>query len=147
MAPCKVSATVKATPETIWNTVFEPMKWESWDPDLNAVSDVSTDGCEEGTTCIFAMKDGNNIPIALSNVEKNKSVDFKGSVAGGIIRAEGKVLITPVDATTSKIDYSFALLGFVGSLVSMIKKKEVVGGTQGGLDNMVRLSEEAQKQK
>jgi len=27
------------------------------------------------------------------------------------------------------------------------KKKEVVGGTQGGLDNMVKLSEEAQKQK
>ena len=38
MAPCEVSATCKATPETIWNTVFEPMKWESWDPDLNAVS-------------------------------------------------------------------------------------------------------------
>eukprot|EP01083_Nonionella_stella_P007425 21467_1 len=132
MAPCEVSATVKATPETIWNTCFEPMKWESWDPDLNEVKDVSTDGCEEGTTCIFAMKDGSNIPITLSNVEKNKSVDFKGSVAGGIIRAEGKVLISSVDASTSKIDYSFALLGIMGSLVAMIKKKEVVGGTQSG---------------
>ena len=147
MAPCEVSATVKATPETIWSMCFEPMKWESWDPDLNEVKDVSTDSCEEGTTCIFAMKDGSNIPITLSNVEKNKSVDFKGSVGGGIIRAEGKVLITPIDTATSKIDYSFALLGFIGSIVSMIKKKEVVGGTQGGLDNMVKLSEEAQKQK
>jgi len=71
MAPCEVSATVKATPETIWSTCFEPMKWESWDPDLNAVSDVSTDCCEEGTTCVFEMKDGSNIPITLSNVEKN----------------------------------------------------------------------------
>ena len=33
MAPCEVSATVAATPDTIWQTCFEPMKWEQWDPD------------------------------------------------------------------------------------------------------------------
>eukprot|EP00571_Detonula_confervacea_P017293 CAMPEP_0172297612 /NCGR_PEP_ID=MMETSP1058-20130122/568_1 /TAXON_ID=83371 /ORGANISM="Detonula confervacea, Strain CCMP 353" /LENGTH=92 /DNA_ID=CAMNT_0013006781 /DNA_START=184 /DNA_END=462 /DNA_ORIENTATION=+ len=91
------------------------------------------------------MNDGSNIPFTLSNVEKNKSVDFKSSLFGGIIKCEGKVLITPVDASTSKIDYSFELFGIVGSLVAMLKKKEVVGGTQGGLDNMVKRSEEAQK--
>ena len=149
MAPCEVSATVSATPETIWSTCFEQVKdFAAWDPDLKAVNDVSGDGtCQEGTTCIFAMNDGSNIPITLSNVTKNKSVDFKGGVLGGIVRAEGKVLITKVDSATSKIDYSFELLGFVGSLVAMVKKKEVVGGTQGGLDNMVKMSEEAQKQK
>ena len=57
------------------------------------------------------MNDGSNIPITLSNVEKNKSVDFKGGVAAGLVKAEGKVLISPVDTTTSKIDYSFELLG------------------------------------
>ena len=35
--------------------------------------------------------------------------------------------------------------GLIGSVVSFMKKKDVVGGTQGGLDNMVKLSEEAQK--
>ena len=149
MAPCEVSATVSATPETIWSTCFEQVKeWHAWDPDLKAVNDVSGDGtCQEGTTCTFAMNDGSNIPITLTNVTKNKSVDFKGGVLGGIVRAEGKVLITKVDSTTSKIDYSFEMLGFVGSLVAMVKKKEVVAGTQGGLDNMVKMSEEAQKQK
>lgn len=63
------------------------------------------------------------------------------------MRAEGKVRIAAVDDATSKIDYSFELLGFVGSLVAMVKKKEVVGGTQGGLDNMIKMSGEAQKQK
>jgi hypothetical protein len=34
--------------------------------------------------------------------------------------------------------------GLIGYMVSFIKKNDVVGGTQGGLDNMVKLSEEAQ---
>mmetsp|Transcript_5907 Transcript_5907/g.10152 ORF Transcript_5907/g.10152 Transcript_5907/m.10152 type:complete len:113 (+) Transcript_5907:247-585(+) len=112
------------------------------------MKDVSgAGGCEEGATCIFAMNDGSNIPIILSNVEKNKNVDFKGCVFGGIVRAEGKVMISPVDSSTSKIDYSFEMKGFVGSIVAKLKKKEVVEGTQGGLDNMVKMSEEAQKEK
>ncbi|KAL7530796.1 hypothetical protein ACHAWF_003516 [Thalassiosira exigua] len=151
MAPIEVSATVAAAPETVWNACFEPMKWEAWDPDLKEVTDVSTPGsCREGTTCTFAMNDGSRIPISLSNVVRNESVDFKGGVAGGLVKATGKVRITPVDddapnAPTSRIEYSFELGGLLGSLVGMVKKRECVEGTQGGLDNMVKLSEEAQK--
>ncbi len=104
MAPVEVSSNVAATPETIWETCFVPMKWETWDPDLKELKDVSG-GCEEGTTCIFAMKDGSDIPITLSNVVKEKSVDFSGGVMGGMIGAVGKVVITPVTSMTSKIDY------------------------------------------
>ena len=144
MAPIEASATVAATPETIWQTCFAPMKWESWDPDLKAVTDVSG-GCEDGTTCIFAMKDGNNIPIKLSNVVKNESVDFSSGMFYGLLGAEGKVKISSLDDDTSKIDYSFELKGFLGSIVSVVKKKECVEGTEGGLANMVKLSEDAQK--
>jgi len=104
MPAVEVSSTVAATPETIWATCFDDMKWESWDPDLIKVKNVSG-GCENGTTCVFAMKDGNRIPITLSNVEKNKSVNFSGGVFGGIARAEGKVVISAVDESNSKIDY------------------------------------------
>lgn len=145
MAPIEFSARAAATPETIWRTCFEPMKWEQWDPDLREVKDVSGDGrCEEGTTCIFAMNDGQEIPITMTNVVRNKSVDFRGGFLRGAIRAEGKVRITPVDPSTSEIYYSFELSGFVGMLVTMLKRREVVGGTKGGLDNMVKLAEEAQ---
>lgn len=120
------------------------MKWENWDPDLKAINDLSG-GCENNTSMVFAMNDGSNIPITLSNVVKNKSVDFKGGALGGLLKAEGKIRITPVDETTSKIDYSFELLGAFGPLVALVKKKEVVEGTQGGLDNMVKMSKEAQK--
>lgn len=104
MPPHEVSATVAATPETIWNTCFEHMKWETWDPDLTEVKDVSG-ACENGTTCVFAMKDGSNFPITLSNTEKYKSLNFAGGVFGGIVSAEGKIVISAVDAANSKIDY------------------------------------------
>ena len=106
MTICAVSSNVAATPETIWKACFSHMKWERWDPDLNAVKKVSGNGdCEEGTTCIFAMADGTDIPITLSNVVMNKSVDFNGGKLGGMVRAEGTVRITPIDSMNSKIDY------------------------------------------
>ena len=63
----------------------------------------------------------------------------------GLLGAEGKIRISSVDDATSKIDYSFELKGFLGSIVSVVKKKECVEGTEGGLANMVKLSEDAQK--
>lgn len=146
------TANVAATPETIWRTCFEYMNWESWDPDLREVRDVSGDGrCHEGTSCTFCMNDGQDIPITLTNVIPNESVDFGGGFLRGTIRAEGKVRIAAKGAVsedhapTSEIKYSFELLGFVGMLVTMLKKKQVVEGTRVGLDNMVKMSEEAQK--
>ena len=39
----------------------------------------------------------------------------------------------------------FGFEGLLGGVVSLFMNNAVVGGTQGGLDNMVKLSEEAQK--
>jgi hypothetical protein len=156
-APSMVEFTanaVAATPETIWRTCIESMKWESWDPDLREVRDISGTGlCVEGTTCIFCMKDGQDLAIKLTNVIINESVDFNGSFMNGLLRAEGKVRIMPnanADSSlssTSQIKYSFELLGVVGMLAMMFKKNEVVDGTRVGLDNMVRMSAEAQRGK
>mmetsp|Transcript_5291 Transcript_5291/g.12008 ORF Transcript_5291/g.12008 Transcript_5291/m.12008 type:complete len:152 (+) Transcript_5291:181-636(+) len=143
MSYCKASAIVEATPETIWDTCFAPMRWELWDHNIKKLTDVSG-GCDDGTTCIFEQKDGKNFSFTLSNVEKNKRVDFSGVALGGTIKAEGKVLITPVDNFSTKIDYSFELSGSVGFVVAILKKRAVVEGTEGGLANMVKMSEEAQ---
>ena len=42
---------------------------------------------------------------------------------------------------------SFELNGCLGGIFGMLNKKGVVEGTEGGLANMVKLSEEAQKAK
>lgn len=119
------------------------MQWESWDHNIIKLKDVSG-GCEEGTTCIFEQKDGNNFSFTLSNVEKNKCLTFSGVALGGTIKAEGKILITPVDNFSTKIDYSFELSGTVGFVVAILKKRAVVEGTENGLANIVQLSERAQ---
>jgi hypothetical protein len=100
------------------------------------------------------VKDGQDLPIKLTNVIINESVDFNGSFMNGYLRAEGKVRIMPnvnnADSSlssTSQIKYSFELLGVVGMLAMMFKKNEVVDGTRVGLDNMARMSEEAQRGK
>jgi hypothetical protein len=41
MAPVERSTVANATPETIWNTCFEEMKFETWDPDVTEVSTVA----------------------------------------------------------------------------------------------------------
>ena len=109
----------------------------------NKLKDVSG-GCENGTTCIFEQKDGNDFAFTLSNVEQNKSVHFSGNALGGTIKAEGKISIVPIDNFSTRIDYSFELSGFVGFMVAVLKKRAVVTGTEDGLTNMVKMSEEAQ---
>ncbi|KAL9182431.1 hypothetical protein ACHAXT_013083 [Thalassiosira profunda] len=141
MKPIVRSATLAATPQTIWAACFESVSgWAAWDPDLAEVKDVSG-GCDNGTTCTFIMNDGKtHHPV-------NKSLDFTGSAFGGTIRAEGKIRIAPIDDLTSKIDYSFAMSGLLGGMVGLFKMKECVLGTEGGLENMKKLSEEAQRAK
>jgi len=122
------------------------MKWEQWDPDLIEVKDVSG-GCVDGTTCVFAMKNGSDVPITLCDVVENESLTFKGSAAGGMLSCVGTIKISKVDNKTSKIDYTFEISGCVGFLLSTFNNKVVVEGTEHGLENIVKLSEEAQKTK
>lgn len=118
-------------------------RWELWDHNIRKLRDVSG-GCENGTTCIFEQKDGKDFSFKLSNIAKNKSVTFSGVALGGAIKAEGKVLITPVDNFSTKIEYSFELSGSVGFVVAVLKKRAVVEGTEAGLANMVKMAQEAQ---
>jgi hypothetical protein len=83
-------------------------QWESWDPDLKETKDV-VGGCENGTTCTFVMNDGNNIPVLLSNVKQNTSLTFSGGMFAGLLKFEGRVLISPIDSSTSKIDYRYVV--------------------------------------
>ena len=132
------------------------MKWEIWDPDVKELLKVSPQPacCENGTTFLFVMQDGTKVPTKLQDVIKNRSVTFAGSFLGGAMGFSGTLVLTPqggeggdgtTSSTTTKVDYSFELLGCVGSIFSMLNSKAVVGGTEKGLANIVSLSEEAKR--
>lgn len=146
MAPVERSAVAEATPETIWKTCFSPMKWEAWDVDVDHLDNVSGE-CVEGTTFDFVMKEGNLvIPNVLINVEENKKLTFVGKFARGLMKNMGTVTLTPEGSNKTKIDYTFELQGPLGWIFGHVKSEAVVGGTEEGLANMVKLSEEAQKE-
>eukprot|EP00580_Thalassiosira_gravida_P014271 CAMPEP_0201685022 /NCGR_PEP_ID=MMETSP0494-20130426/52945_1 /ASSEMBLY_ACC=CAM_ASM_000839 /TAXON_ID=420259 /ORGANISM="Thalassiosira gravida, Strain GMp14c1" /LENGTH=152 /DNA_ID=CAMNT_0048168849 /DNA_START=106 /DNA_END=564 /DNA_ORIENTATION=- len=145
MSYCKSSAVVEASPETIWETCFAPMRWESWDHNLLQLKNTSGP-CQNGTTTTFLRKNGaTNFHFTLSNVTPHRTLNFSGVALGNTIKAEGKIVILPIDNVYTKIDYSFELSGSVGFVVAIMRKGDVVEGTEDGLKNMVRLAEEAQE--
>ena len=150
MGPTVRRAVCRASAHTIWATCFAPMKWETWDPDVERLDDVSGP-CETGTRCVFVMKqDGSRIGTELSEVESDRSLTFSGSAAGGLMKFIGRIDLTPVVADalerkpSTEIVYSFELQGVFGFLFTMFRRQLVVGGTEKGLENMVRLSEAAE---
>jgi hypothetical protein len=136
---------VKATPATIWKVCFADMKFDKWDPDVKEMIDV-TGGCENGTEFKFVMEEGpiKIVPCKLSDVKENESLRFTGAAAGGMIKFDGLIEITPKDAESSHIKFSFVMKGLLGTPIMWLSPRPAVEGTEGGLQNMVRLSEEAQ---
>mmetsp|Transcript_28936 Transcript_28936/g.40572 ORF Transcript_28936/g.40572 Transcript_28936/m.40572 type:complete len:152 (+) Transcript_28936:80-535(+) len=148
MAPVEREALVKATPKTIWTTCFQDMKWEKWDPDIVEVTNVRNGGFMDGGTFDFVMKEGSMkvVPCTLSNFVHEKSFTFSGSVMGGFLSFVGTIELTPTAETEkeTKVNYTFELSGCLGSLLSCANPKPIVDGTENGLANIVRLSEEAE---
>ncbi|KAK1742230.1 hypothetical protein QTG54_006795 [Skeletonema marinoi] len=144
MSYCKTSAIISAPPTLIWNTCLAPMKWQEWDHNIHQLRDVSG-GCSNGTTAIFEQKDGKEFAFTLHDVEEDRCVMFSGQALGGTLKAEGKIVITPIDNFSTRIEYSFELSGTIGFVVALLRKRDVVEGTEAGLRNIVKMVEKAQE--
>lgn len=123
------------------------MKWEIWDADVKAVLEPSG-GCENGTTFIFEMKSGQKVNCIISDVVQHESIKFSGGMFGGKANFVGIVQLKPTQtAGETTVDYTFGVGGLYGPVISMVAKKDIEEGTEKGLQNIVRLSEEAQAKK
>ena len=138
-----------ASPTTIWNTCFAHMKWDIWDPDVERIEDVDeVKGLVEGTTATFVMKKesgGGKLPIVVIDLEQYKKFTFKGSIMGGLLKFTGKITLEEKSENETLVNYAFGMKGLVGTIFSVVNSKAVVGGTENGLANIIKLSEEAQK--
>ena len=134
----------KATPETIWKSCFEPMKWETWDADLDRLEDVSGK-MANGTTMIFVLTDGVKVPTRVENCVDNERFTFRGKL--GPMEFHGTVILTPVDDCATNIRFTIGIEGCLGAIFHFFKKEANVSNTEKGLENMIRISEEAQKSK
>jgi len=102
---------------------------------------------ENGTTLVFVMKEGpvKKVPCKLSDVKENVSLRFSGAVAFELMSFDGLVEISKKDEKISTIKYTFSMGGPLGAMLMVVNPKPAVSGTEGGLANMVKLSEAAQK--
>ena len=82
---------------------------------------------------------------ALSNVVENERLTFSGSMLGGAASFQGDIELTPQDGGKTLVNYTFHMKGCVGAILNAFKKDAIVGGTEVGLANIGRLSEEAEK--
>ena len=147
MAPCVRDLEVKATPAEIWKSCFVPMKWEQWDPDVEAIEDVSGD-CVNGTTFTFVMISDSvkRIPVTLSDVKENETLRFAGAAVHGLMKFDGFIEIKAKDESSSTITYSFSMFGLLGSLVNWMNPVVVSGGVEKGLENMKKIAEGTMEQ-
>lgn len=147
MAPFTFTLTAKAPPSIVWKTcLLEPKLFEEWDPDVKEILGTEPGvPSKDGMEIVFHMNDGLKIPMTLSNVVENKSLTFGGSAMGGVIKFQGDVVMKSVADDSTEITYTFGLTGCLGGVMSVVGRKAVEGGTKGGIDNMVKLSEEAAK--
>jgi hypothetical protein len=146
MVPCVRESLVKASPATVWKTCIADMKWEKWDEDVVCLEGVDK-GLTEGGNIVFVMKEGQaipKIPVKLTTVKENELVEYTGRVLHGLMLFEGSIEISAKDEYTSRIKYSFGMTGLLGRPINWYNPFPVVQGTETGLANMVRLSEEAQ---
>ena len=136
--------TAKVSPQVVWNTCVAPMEWESWDPDIQGLLDLSG-GCETGTRLTFHMKDGAKYPAVLNKVVKQEFVSYTAKLLGGTVVIDGSIKLQKVDQSeeATRITYSFQLKGLLGGLVGSLKSKLITDGTRDGLQNIIRLSEQA----
>ena len=150
MGPCIREAAVNASPETIWKRCIDnDFSWQEWDDDVIQV--LSEGPFEQGTSIVFEMKPEMSIPkipCVLTKVVKNQLMEYKGSVGYGLIELCGRIEITvnKSDGTTgssSIVRYSFQMSGILGTPLYWYSPKAVDHGTETGLANIVRLSEEA----
>jgi len=136
----------KASPKTIWNKCFAPMTWETWDPDVEKLEEVTSNADGEklydGTKFTFCMKTGIKAPCTVE-MKEHELLVFRGAFFMGTASFEGKILLSPEGKDSTKVTYSFGMEGIIGGLVGRLNKKAVVEGTEKGLENIVKLSEEA----
>ena len=86
---------------------------------------------------------GNNQPNAWPFVPSFALQTFSGSFFCGLAHFQGDVELQGGGADSCTIFYSFEMGGIVGSLFASISKKAIIEGTEKGLENMVKLSEDA----
>ena len=142
MATVRRSATMQASPETIWDYLADPAHWSQWDPDI---ADVGTTeiGIVDGRTWPVRVKPGLSGTLVFDDVELHRSFEWDIRALGGLIESEAEFRVEPADEPGLTVfHYQFELGGPLGWLLGRVRPKTIITAVEAGLANIAAAVEQ-----
>lgn len=128
---------VEAPASIVWGVFSDVDKWSIWDTGLETSSGEFVKGGRVNMTM-----GGITISGRFEEVIENKTFTMKGSLLVGLLTFRMKQTLTPQQGET-KLEYEYGIYGLLGNLLWKAQSTSMVQGTEKGLANIKRLSEEA----
>ncbi|CAK9008754.1 unnamed protein product [Durusdinium trenchii] len=143
--PVERTAEIAASPETIWTYLGQLERWPEWDADIKSISDVQG-GLVEGGSFMLHME-GVSVPITIKDLKEQQGFRWVGLAMCGCLTCEGVFQLQVLGNQRTNLEYSFGLGSCLGCVLSTVKRKEIVTGTEVGLANIKKFTEEIEASK
>jgi len=135
-------ADVDALPAKVWSILADVPGWPRWDPDLATMEDVSG-GLVEGGTCVMVLQSGLRGRTTFCGVAPERAVDWRLEGLRGLLRAEGRLRLEPLDDGRTRLSYDFRMHAPIGRVLMVVMRKAAVHGTEACVEGVRRLAERA----
>ena len=136
MPPAQRTADIAAPPEVVWAYLADIASWAEWDPDIASVDQIR--GTIEGGSFSVQMTTGLRGRITfVSAVPARRSV-WDAALVGGLIRAQGAFILTPLDEGYTRLCYRFEMVGLSGRVAGRLSRRMIQDGVHHGLENIVQ---------
>ena len=139
MPPAQRTADIAAPPEVIWAYLADLSRWAEWDPDIASVDEIRGT-IEAGGSVSVRMTSGLRGRITfVSAIPARRSV-WDAALVGGLIRAQGVFILTPLDESHTRLCYRFRMVGLPGRSVGRFSRRMIRDGVRDGLENIVQAT-------
>ena len=139
MPPAQRTADIAAPPEVVWAYLADLSRWSEWDPDIASVDHIRGT-IEDGGSFSVRMTSGLRGRIAfVSAVPARRSV-WDAALVGGLLRAQGVFILTPLDEDHTRLCYRFRMVGLAGRVAGRFSRRMIRDGVRDGLENIVQAT-------
>lgn len=139
MPPAQRTADIAASPEAVWAYLADLSAWADWDPDIASVYQIRGT-IDDGGSFLVRMTSGLRGRITfVSAVPAHRSV-WAAALAGGLVRAQGDFILTPLDGGHCRLCYRFRMVGLLGRATGRLNARMIREGVHHGLKNIVQAT-------
>jgi carbon monoxide dehydrogenase subunit G len=139
MPPAQRTVDIAAPPEAVWAYLADIPRWADWDPDIASVGQVRGT-IEDGGSFSVQMTSGLRGRITFVSAEHARRSVWDACLVGGLVRAQGAFILTPLDGGHSRLCYRFQMVGLPGRVAGRLSGRMIQDGVRDGLENIVQAT-------